>query len=336
VTHYIGFDIHKRYTYYTRMAADMTVVSRGRIENSPEAFSTLLADRNEPVKAAMESTFNWYYLYDLVAPLVDKLTLVVPAKLSAFRIERIKTDRRSADLLAQLTCLNLLPAAYVPPREIRDLRELLRYRAVLVKLDTMLKNRVHGILHRTGHRLTYRRIFGKQAQATLATLPVGDPYPFLIQGYLAIHTVLENQQKLVNEKIKAVANVTPEVQRLMSLPQVSYYTALLLYAEIGDVHRFPSAKHLASYAGMVPSLKQSGESLRQGRITKQGSPWLRWILIEAAHRVVWASPQFRQFYHHVARRKGEKTATIAVAHKLLRVIYYMLRHARDYEARKCG
>lgn len=336
MTHYIGFDIHKGYTYYTQMAEDGTVISRGRLENKREAFETLLTDRDEPVKAAMESTFNWYYLYDLVHPLVDELTLVHPGKLQAFRTERTKTDRRSADLLAQLTRLDLLPAAYVPPREIRDLREVLRYRAVLGKLDTMLKNRVRSILHRIGQDLPYREIFGKRAQAALTTLPVPAPYPLLLRGYLTMHTTLAEQLTAVSEVINAQAEVTPEVQRLMTLPRVSYYTAMLLWAEIGDVHRFPSPKHLASYTGLIPSLHQSGQTRRQGHITKEGSRWLRWILSEAAYRAIQGSPRFRQFYYRIARKRGKKIATVAVAHKLIQVIYSMLKHGRNYEEHQVG
>jgi transposase len=333
---YIGFDIHKGYTYFSEMAEDGAVVDRGRVANTQEAFTSLLAHRTEPVRAALESTFNWYYLYDLIQPLVNDLTLVHPGKLCAFRIERTKTDRRSSDLLAQLTRLDMLPVAYVPPREIRDLREILRYRAALVKIDTMLKNRVRSILHRTGVELTHTRVFGKLAQAALAAHPVREPYRLLLDGYRAVHTTVEEQIKHVTQHIDAIAEITPEAHRLMTVPQVKYYTALLIWAELGDISRFPSAKHLASYAGITPSLFQSGESTRRGAITRQGSPWLRWILIETAHRLIRSSPRFRRFYARVAKRKGGKVAITAVAHKLLHIAYYMLKNGVDYEERNCG
>lgn len=333
---YIGFDIHKRYTYFTEMAEDGAIVERGRVPNTQEAFAGLLVHRTEPVRAALEATFNWYYLYDLIQPLVDDLTLVHPGKLYSFRTERTKTDRRSSDLLARLTRLDMLPAAYVPPREIRDLRELLRYRAALVKIDTMLKNRVRAILHRTGVELAHRRVFGQLAQTVLATSPIREPYRLLLDGYRAIHSTVEDQIMQVTQQINAIAEVTPEAQRLMTVPQVKYYTALLIWAELGDIHRFPSAKHVASYAGIIPSVFQSGESNRRGAITRQGSPWLRWILIETAHRLVRSSPRFRRFYATVAKRKGGKVAITAVAHKFLHIVYYMLRNGIEYEERACG
>ncbi len=331
MTRYIGLDIHKRYTFYTELGDDGTVVARGRLHNSLEAFQALVAERPGPVKATMESTFNWYYLYDLVAPLVDELTLAHPGRISAFRTEPNKTDRRSADLLAQLTQLGLVPVAYVPPREVRDLRELLRYRAVLVKLDGMLKRRVRSVLDRLGHPLPHRHIFGKQAQQVLLALNVREPYPLLLRGFLALHAALAAQLNEVTDRIQAAAEVLPTVRRLMTLPRVSYYTALLLWVEIGDINRFPTPKHLASYAGLVPSVHQSGQSQRHGPITRAGSPWLRWILVEAAHRAVWVSPRFRSFFYRVVRRKGKKTAIVAVAHKLLHVIYHMLKAGRGYQ-----
>ena len=117
---------------------------------------------------------------------------------------------------------------------------------------------------------------------------------------------------------------------LMTIPGVGYYSALLIKSEIGDVKRFPSAKQLCSYAGLVPSTHASGNVCYHGHITKQGSKWLRWILIEAAIHAAKRTGPLRRFYYKVERKKGGKVAKVATARKLLEWIYHMMRDCKTF------
>jgi transposase len=322
---YIGFDIHKRYTFYTHMDEHGKIQSQGRLPNSREALGTFFAGVGEPVRVAMEASINWYHLYDLLDILNIPVTLAHPLRTRAIAEAKVKTDKVDSAILAHLLRADLIPAAYIPPREIRDLRELLRYRAALVRLQTMVKNRIHAILLKHGYQAPVRDVFGVRGREWLATIPLRPVYQQALHGYLQILDVVHHQIETASGQIDQEAKITPTAQTLCTLPGIGSYTALLLLAEIGDVSRFPSPKHLVSYAGLAPTVHASGGRVRTGHISKQGSPWLRWILVEAALHAGRKDP-YQALYQRLAKRKGWHTARVAVARELVKKVYWMLRH----------
>jgi transposase len=221
---------------------------------------------------------------------------------------------------------DLLPAAYIPPRDVRELRERLRYRAALVTLQTIVKNRIHAILLKHGYQCPYTDAFGRKGRSWLHTLSLRPVYLQALEGFLAILDTLKTQIQAVTQSIDAQAQATPAAERLCTLPGFGHYTALLVLAEIGEVHRFPDAKHLVSYAGLAPTVHASGGHVRTGHISRQGSKWLRWILVEAAQHAVRKPGRFQLVYERLAKRKGARIARIAVARELLTTVYWMLRH----------
>jgi transposase len=187
--------------------------------------------------------------------------LVHPSRWKAIASARLKNDKVDARTLAQLLRADLLPEAWIAPPEIRDLRALLRHRASLVRLATGRKNRVHAVL---------------------AELP---PTPrAIIQDCCGVLDTLAGPIARLEGEIGALAKPDPRVQALMALPGVGKLTAMTLLAEIGDIGRFPTARKLCAWAGLTPQVRNSDRKVRHGHITKQGSPWVRWILQEAARR----------------------------------------------------
>jgi len=138
------------------------------------------------------------------------------------------------------------------------------------------------------------------------------------------------QQLNIEVQRRALNNKSAKL--LMTVPGVGYYIGLMILAEIGDVRRFPSARKLASYAGLVPTTRSSGGHTYHGRITKQGSSWLRWAAIEVALHLTRQPGPLRRFYERQRRRKGPKIARVALARKLLTYMYWMLRHNEPYDA----
>jgi len=128
----------------------------------------------------------------------------------------------------------------------------------------------------------------------------------------------------VSERVRITAEQDRRASRLLSIYGIGRWTALLIVSEIGEIGRFPSAKHLCSYAGLVPSVHVSGNTSYTGHLTKQGSKWLRWALVEAAHHAI-RKPPYRDFYQKTAKRRGKAIATVAVARKILKAIYHVLR-----------
>ena len=124
----------------------------------------------------------------------------------------------------------------------------------------------------------------------------------------------------------------PQAQLLCTMPGIGPYAALLILSDIGDVRRFPDSRRLCSYAGLVPAVYASGGTTRRGALTKQGSKWLRWILVELSVHAIAGAPQFRALYHQVARRHGRNTGRVPVARAMLKAIYAMLRKGEPFKA----
>lgn len=269
-------DVHRKYTVYTHMNEVGEMLGQGRVPNERAAFQEVLAKAEGPAAVAMEATYHWYHLYDLLEELTQEVHLAHPLKVRAIAEARIKTDKIDATVLAHLLRTNLLPEAYIPPRPVRGRRELFRYRASLVGLRRQVKNKVHALLAKNGLACPLRDLFGKAGTAWLERATVPEVYRQALDGYLALSQVLQAQIAQASQELQRMVTADPQAQLLTTVPGIGYYTALLVLSEVGDIHRFPDARHLVSYAGLVPSVHASGDKVRYGRITKAGSRWLRW------------------------------------------------------------
>ena len=327
---FIGVDYHKRFSVTTMMDATGKIIDRQKIKNDPASLLAYAASLPEGSRIALEATNGWYYFYELMEDHCDKIVLAHPLKTRAIAEARIKTDAIDATTLAHLLRTDLLPASYIAPRDVRDTREVLRYRASLVSLRTSLKNRVHAVLDKNGIRIEASDIFGKKAVQRLQDLSVRECYRIEIDGYLRLMETLGVLLKEVDEKIQGLVKMNADATLLLSVPGIGNYSALLITSEIGDITRFPSAKKLCSYAGLVPRVYSSGGKTRYGSITKQGSKWLRWILIELSHHFAGSSPRMKALYGRVAYKHGKNTARVAVAREMLKIIYSMLTKRRAF------
>jgi transposase len=151
-----------------------------------------------------------------------------------------------------------------------------------------------------------------------------------VRCYLRVMATLGEEIRRLSLELRHIASGDEDVRLLMTIPGVGYYVALLVKAEVGDITRFRSGGHLAGYAGIVPSTHSSGKVTRHGRITREGSRWLRWAMVEAALVHLRYDTSVTRFYHRVAERRGSKTARVAAARKLLTVCWSVLRSRRPY------
>lgn len=173
-------------------------------------------------------------------------------KTRAIAEARIKTDKIDSTIFAHLLRADLLPTSYIPKRSIRDVREVLRYRSSLISLRTSLKNKVHAILSKNGIEIPFSNVFGKKAIRYIKDLPLRDCYKRELEGYLHLASLIGELLSEVDGRIKREVERAPEASLLMSVPGIGYYSALLIWSEIGDISRFPTARKLCSYAGLVP------------------------------------------------------------------------------------
>mgnify|MGYP000424447629 CR=1 FL=1 len=289
---YIGIDYHKRYSVATQMDETGKILSQIRLSNDSDTLLGYLRGLPKGTKIALEATGSWYYFYEMAEGMGLDIHLAHPLKTRAIAAARIKTDKIDSTILAHLLRTNLLPTSYIPARATRDAREILRYRASLVFLRASLsaciaqaglKNKVHAILGKNGLVARCDEIFSKGGIAWLRSLEVRPCYRQALDGYLNLAEQLNCLIGAVSRQIEQMVKKDPRAVLLTTIPGISYYSALLIISEIGDINRFPTYGHLLSYGGLVPSVHSSGGRTRLGRITKEGSKWLRWILVETGY-----------------------------------------------------
>jgi len=223
--------------------------------------------------------------------------------------------------LAQLLRADLLPEAWLAPPPVRQLRALLRHRAQLVRLRTLLRNRIHAVLAGYGHDRP-GGCWSGPGRAWLASLPLPAVSREVIDDDLALIDALQVPIDRLDWEVHQRARRGPRVKARTQLPGVGPFTALVLLAEIGEASRFGSARKLASGAGLTPNVRGSDRVARYGHISKQGPAWLRWILREAAQTAK-RHPGFAAGYQAIARRRGTKIATTAAARTLLTRAYHL-------------
>jgi transposase len=327
---YTGIDYHKSFSYLTTMDEKGEIIGQKKLPSNGEIVD-FLKEFDEEMEIAVEATPSWYWLYDHLESEGFQVKLSHPLNTKAIAYTKVKTDKVDSATLAHLLRSNLLPLSYVPEKGVRLNRELLRYRASLVKIQTRVKNKIHTILAKNNVTHPYTDLFGKQGIAFLRSLPLAEHYKIALEGYLTVLDAVRQEIREASKKVRQVAEEDPDTLLLITVPGMGYYSALLTKSEIGDVRRFRSAKQLCYYAGLVPSTYASGNTCFYGHITKQGSKWLRWILVEAAIHAVKRPGVLRRFYFKVKRKKGGQIAKVAAARKLLEWIYHILRDGRTYQ-----
>ena len=332
---YIGMDLHKKTTTFTVKDREGNKLACERIHTNKDEITKFIRQFNsQQIVLALEPVSQWYYYADLLESLGVKVHLTHPKKVKAIS-DKVKTDKIDSETLCELIRVGWLPEAYLSPPNVRNWKEQTRFRSSLINLRTQIRNKIHAILHKHAYQCEYTNLFGKSGRMWLESLEFNEPFNRSIQEYLALYDNLTNR---INDAEKIIVNTVknhPQAVLLTTIPGISYITALTIIAEIGDIQRFPSAKKLMGYSGLVPSTYSSGDRTRHGRITKTGSKWLRYIMIETAHHQVRCKkkPGFGWYYRKLKERHGSKTAAVATARKLLAVIWAVLTENREFEAR---
>jgi transposase len=330
---YVGIDVGKTKCRVAMMDEHGAVVDEFGFENDHEGIDGLARTLTMDDRVVMEATGPyWLSIYERLDDMHVATVLASPSKTKAIAWARIKSDKVDARILAHLLRADLIPESYVPPKEIREMRELIRHRASIVRVRTMVKNRVHAMVDRNGLKHDFSDLFGKGGIEWLRSLELPSVERLMLDNHLDHLESLDGQISRVDARITEKASMDEDVRLLLSLTGVDVFSALLIRSEIGDIKRFPSYKKLVSWAGLAPSLHQSGSVEYHGAITKQGSKMLRWIMVEAARSASIHDPRLRAFYERVKERRGDQKAVVAVANKMLKIIWFMLTRREEYES----
>jgi transposase len=322
---YVGIDLHRKRSQIAALDEQGTELLSCRVANDAEALKAILDELGGELQVALEATYGWEWLADLLEREGHELHLSHPLRTKAIAAARVKTDAVDARTLAHLLRTDLLPEAYVAPRELRDLRDLLRHRVVLTRMRSALKNRVHALLARHGIQRQHADLFGQGGRRFLAQLPLRDPARRRLDSLLSLVGQFDREIEQAKREIDGLARHDPRVDVLCQLRGIGPYTAMLVIAEVGEIERFRSARHLCAWAGLTPTVRSSDGRARLGHISRQGSPHMRWALVEAAHKAATGGGPLRAAFERIAKRRGRNIAKVAVARRMLTLCYYGLR-----------
>lgn len=320
---YVGVDLHRRRSVIVRKDYDGTVLDTVRIDNDPLELARVIGDAGPNPEVVIEATGGWYWAADVVAECGAKLHLSHPQG-NDWGHRRVKNDVRDAEDLADLLRLGRLAEAWVAPPEIRELRELVRYRLKLRQLRTGLRCQVHAVFAKQGVAVPMSDLFGKAGQHLLDTAPLDEAYAIRVESLRDLLEIYDREMAMVERKIAEALENNERYEAIQEIPGIGPILASVFVAEIGDISRFPTPPHLASWAGLTPRHRESDTKVHRGRITKQGPVLVRWAAIEAVTRIRGQSP-IRSHWHNVAERRGAMIGRTAAARKLLTLVFYGLR-----------
>jgi transposase len=220
---------------------------------------------------------------------------------------------------------------WIPPASVREARELIRHRISLVWLRTQVKNRVQAMLARRNLQpRRAKRWMTVRGQQELRALPLSPAPTTIREDCLALLRVLDTQIRRLDLELQPHWGDDPRVQRLLTIPGIGLFTAIVLVLELGDIRRFPTAKHLASYIGLTPRVRASADRVRTGHISKEGNRLLRWVLVTAATQAARRPGPLRAWFRAVQHRKGKKLARVALARRLAEIVYHVWKEELDY------
>ena len=336
IDRYLGIDLHKHYLVVGGVNAKQDVVlppRRIELDDWPKWAQTHLT-KNDVV--VVEATTNAWDFYDQTAPLVQRVIVANAAKIALIAKTRTKTDNKDVMVLARLLAAGLIPEVWVPPMEVRELRSLIAHRRRVVGTRTSLKNRLHSVLHRHHLVLPSGDPFSDIHRGWWDTLPVSPTERLHLKHDWATVAQLDTQVAELEDELRRLSCVAPwaePVTYLIQLPGIALITAMTVLSAIGDITRFAHAKELVGYSGLGAGVHDSGQTHHTGHITKQGRKELRTVLVEAMWRTVECSDHWRVEFERLSRRMPPTQAIVALARKMLVVIWHVLtEQAADQHA----
>jgi transposase len=323
----VGMDLHRHRSVLVRMTEDGRRLGTARISNSPQDLGREMARAGKCPRVVLEATYGWYWAADTLAAAGAEVHLAHPLGVKGFSYRRVKNDVRDAADLADLLRMGRLPEAWIAPQQVRELRELTRYRHKLVGQRTRCKDQVHAVLAKLGIGLPCGDIFGPGGSAWLDRLGLPQPYAGKVTSLRQLAAALTGEITAVSGLIAGMLAGDRGYQVIQQLPGIGPVLAAVIIAEIGEVNRFATAAQLCSWAGLTPRHRESDVKVTRGHITKQGSRLLRWALIEAIQRAGPGTVTGEVKAGIIARRGAgaRNIAKTAAARRLLTLVYYGLR-----------
>lgn len=325
VKRYIGLDIHKEYVLAGGQNAEQEWVLAPRRIEMAKFYEWARMSLRDGDAVVIETTTNVWDIYDKVAPLATRTVVAHAGAVRQIAEARVKTDKEDVKRLIRLLIADIVPEVWVPPVEVRELRGMISYRNRLVKMGTMVRNRLQSLVHRHNLRLPKNALTNKEwwEAQTLSVLE---------------QIQIRQELSMLDELLKHKAEVDAELGRqclsgawgkqavrLLQLPGFGVVMTMIVLSAIGDITRFEDARKLVGYSGLGAGVHDSGKEHIEKRITKSGRKELRWALVEAAWQAIRISPYWKEQYEKYLRRmRKPNQAIVVIARKLLVAVWHVL------------
>jgi transposase len=332
----VGCDLHARKQQVAVLDTTTGEVLEQELVHDGDAVERFYRALRPPVTIGIETTGYTQWFHTLMQRLGHTVLVGEAAKIRAMVVRKTKTDRRDARHLLDLLKHDRFPSVWIPDGDTRDRRALVAHRVRLVRMRTMVKNGLQAIA--LSQRLALRsKLWTRQGLAQLQALPLPAHTARRRDDSLQLLAWLTARIDQLDDQVATIARQDPRAQLLLTHPGIGPLTALTTVLILGPIARFPDSKHVVSYVGLAPAVAASADKQRLGKITKQGSALLRWVLGQAAPLAARADEDLRRRYFSVLHRRGRPKARVALARKLLVRLYVMLRDHIDYaEFRRRG
>ena len=333
---FIGIDLHSNNSVVVVADEDDRVVYQKRLPNDLAAIvAALVPHRDETVGVVIESTYNWYWLVDGLIEAGYRVHLAHPAAIKKYEGIKHSGDFADAAYLAQLLRLGLLAEGYVYPREQRGARDLARKRMQLVRYRTAQVLSIEGILMRqTGSRLkgeAVKRLTAEQVEE----FGFAPDVALALEANRAVSQALGQQIEVLEKRLQERVRLRPEYRLLKTVPGIGETLATTIMLETGSIGRFAQVGNFSSYCRCVDSVRESNGKKKGEGNTRNGNKYLSWAFVEAANFALRYCPQARSFYDRKKSRTNRIVALKALAHKLARACYHILREQQPFDVNRC-
>ena len=333
----IGIDVHKITCVATIKSGRGRKLEQTSFANDGHGMDQFITHvrkrygRYGEIKAVCESTANyWIRLHDELERRGIDTLLAHPAKTKRMAQANLKEDKIDSEILADLLRAGMVYESFVPDRHYRDLRNMARTRLGFVRGVTRHKNKIHAILAKYDCALPMRGMFTKRGMSWLRAALLSDTDRMSVDMHVEAIEMAQRQAARIERRIAQTADEDDRARLLMTIPGISYVTAMTLISEIVDIGRFKTAEKFAAAGGVIPSHRNSASTYRGGGITKQGSVWLRNAIVEASATTIRYDKRMGEIHKRIRKRRGAMKARVAVARHLLEIIWHMLTNNEPY------
>lgn len=329
----IGLDLAKRTSWYAAVDENDQLIDDGKIPSTPAAIKRIVK-RFDPELVLVEASSITAWAVDTLVDLNANVWPVHPGSLPSRRQRRKKTDKVDAQMLVRLYRGGILTKAWIPSKELRDLRNLARGRHRLAFDRTKFRNRIHAALNQEGERVRIDdvEVEGRGVFSANGRRFVIKEHPELA-GLFEVQDLLSSHMKKLDQVIEKTGKDIEAIRMLRTIPGIGPMVSLAFYSEIGDIHRFEKSEQVVAYLGLDPMIEQSGDTVKHLGISHKGPGWLRGIFTEAAWMHIKRAPDSYITHKHneLAKRIGKKKAAVATTRRLVKTAYWVWREGVPFE-----